>query len=142
MQTVHEPNPFAMNAIQSTLRKLESAWNSSDMKTLESLFLRDAWIIDVNGNVHYHITEQVLPVAQLLGCIDGDCYCLLIIEHILFLDEEIGYVAAKMNIRDGDFEARIEGRSLMICRPAPFSSDWHIQLLHTSIARPLQYKSP
>lgn len=142
MQTVHEPNPFAMNAIQSALRKLESAWNCSDVTTLEGLFLRDAWLIDVNGNIHHHINEQVLPVAQLLGCIDDDYYCVLIIEHILFLEEEIGYVVAKMNIRDGDVEARIEGRCLMILRPAPSSSDWHIQLLHTSITRPLQDKSP
>lgn len=138
MQTVHEPNPFAMNAIQSTLRKLESAWNSSDMTTLESLFLRDAWIIDVNGNVHHHINEQVMPVAQLLGCIDGDCYCVLIVEHIVFLAEKIGYVVAKMNIRDSEVEARIEGRSLLIFRPAPSPSEWHIQLLHTSITRPSQ----
>jgi hypothetical protein len=135
MQAIHEPNLSAMNAIQSILRKLENAWNSADLTTLAGLFLDDAWIIDSSGSIHRHITEQVMPAARLLGCIDDACYCVLIIEQILFLAEEIGYVVAKMNIRDGDAETRIEGRCVMIFRPAPSTSDWRIQLLHLSITK-------
>lgn len=133
MQAVHEANQSATNAIQSTLRKLENAWNSADVVALAGLLVEDAWIIDARGSNHRYKTDEMLLVAQLVGCADVGCYCVLIVEHLLFLTDDIGYTVVKMSIRDGDADTPIEWRCLMILRPAPNDIGWLIHLLHIGV---------